>query len=388
MLKDSLSNRFQGAFLGLALGYKLGQLSRSESNSQPIHSGLKMSVLPKRIPQITPLVTSESKRDQVILLHQLTQSLLQHQGFNPVDYEEQWKSWFQAELRTETLSSTWGEPEQKKFVSVSPQPGSVPQPEFPSEEEVAIFALPMALLFHDNLKPLENFLLKREESSQSWETTSIINEGVLAIASAIAQLFTAKIEPAQLIPQILPKLSHETALAVQLEQVQLLLEQNASLEMVVPHLIQTAKINRKQGKWISSEKISAQWIATALAFYCFLSTPSDYRLTVGRCIQTGYQPEVTSAISGALSGAYQGLIGIPVHWRLILKSQVDPAVTSSLAQNATVGSRDWEKELLQLANQLLAVWSGVYNPITSGDSLCQIDVIATKAASSIIRTKR
>ena len=105
-------------------------------------------------------------------------------------------------------------------------------------------------------------------------------------------------------------------------------------------------------------------------------------------MQTGYQPDVTSAISGALSGAYQGLIGIPVQWRLALRSNVDVEPNSSLAQNPTVESKNWERELRQLADQLLAVWSGVYHPITSTDSLNQICVTTASAASNLMRTER
>lgn len=388
MLNDSLSNRFQGAFLGFALGYELGQLSFNEIHSQPTHSPLNLSVLPKRISGMTPIVSSVSRRNQVTLLHKLTQSILQHQGFNAVDYEEQWKTWVQEELGVQSQPLTLIEAEKKSVVSVASQGVSLPNFEFSSEGEVATFTLPMALLFHDNFKPLQNFLLKRKEDGKSWGVTPTNQDGVLALASAIAQLFTEKLEPHQIIPQILPKLSPETTLGAQLEQVQLLLEQNASLEIVVRHLIQTAKLNRKPGESSKSEKTAHQWTATALAFYCFLSTPEDYRLTVWRAIQTGYQPEVTSAISGALFGAYQGLSGIPVHWRFILKSQVDFAVNSNLAQNATVESKTGEKQLRQLANQLLAVWSGVYHPITSEDSLRQIYVTTAKATSNALKTER
>lgn len=377
MLNNSLSNRFQGAFLGFALGYRLGQWDLSAAHPQPINAGLNQSGLPKRRPETTPMISSDSQLDQIRLLHQLTHSILQHQGLDGKDYGEQWKTWMQGKLRAQTQSLTQVEAEIKNPVTVSLQKTGVSKPGLMSEGDVVSFALPLALLFHDNLKGLQTVLLTWQNSI--WQTTPGFCDGVLTIASAIAHLLTQQLQPDQLIPRLLPKLSQETTLAVQLEQVQRLLEQNAPLETVVRQLIQTAKIN---------PPTADQWTATALAFYCFLTTPEDYHLTVWRGMQTGYQPDVTSAISGALSGAYQGLIGIPVQWRLALRSKIDIDLNSSSAQNPTVESKNWERELRQLADQLLAVWSGVYHPITSGDSLSQICVTTASAASNLMRTER
>ena len=377
MLNNSLSNRFQGAFLGFALGYKLGQWDLSAIHRQPINATLNWSGLPKRKPGMTPMISSNSQLDQIRLLHQLTHSILQHQGLDGVDYGEQWKTWMQWKLKAQTQSLTPVEDDIKNPVSVSLQTTGVSKPGLMSEGDVVSFALPLALLFHDNLKGLQTVLLTGQHSI--WDTTPRFCDGVLTIASAIAHLLTQKLEPHQLIPTLLPKLNQETTLALQLAQVQQLLEQNAPLETVVRPLIQTANKNPPS---------TDQWTATALAFYCFLTTPEDYRLTIWRAMQTGYQPDVTSAISGALSGAYQGLIGIPVQWRLALRSNVDVEPNSSSAQNPTVESKNWERELRQLAHQLLAVWSGVYHPITSTDSLNQISVTTASAASNLMRTER
>ncbi len=354
MLNNSLSNRFQGAFLGFALGYKLGQSDLNLIHPQPIKGGLNQRELPKRIPGILPMISSESDRDQICLLHQLTQSILRYQGLDEMDYGEQWKLWMQGKLKAQTQSLSQVEAETQNPVTVSLQKTGVSKAGFMSEGDVVSFALPLALLFHDNLKGLQTVLLTWQNSMG--DTTPWFCDGVLTIATAIAHLLTQQLQPDQLIPSLLPKLSQETSLAVPLGQVQRLLEQNAPLETVVRQFIKTAK---------TTPPTADPWTATALAFYCFLTTPEDYHLTVWRGMQTGYQPDVTSAISGALSGAYQGLIGIPVQWRLALRSKVDVDLNSSWAQNPTVKSKNWERELRQLADQLLAVWSGVYHPITS-----------------------
>ena len=81
----------------------------------------------------------------------------------------------------------------------------------------------------------------------------------------------------------------------------------------------------------------------ALAFYCFLSTPENFRLAVSRATRTSYQPHLTTALTGALAGAYNSIIGIPVSWRL----------TANRISQGT--------QRLSLAKRLIEVWAGVYD---------------------------
>ncbi len=78
-------------------------------------------------------------------------------------------------------------------------------------------------------------------------------------------------------------------------------------------------------------------IAVAVAAYCFLDTPEDFFLTVKRS-QRSPHPQLSTALAGALSGAYNGTAAVPVTWEL--------AVTE----------RD---RLREASDRLYAAWSGV-----------------------------
>ncbi len=111
--------------------------------------------------------------------------------------------------------------------------------------------------------------------------------------------------------------------------------------------------------------------AIALAFYCFLSTPYDLRLALLRAAQTGPCAPLVGALTGALSGAFNSLSGIPIDWQLAL----DAWEISS--EEITT-----QPELLNLANCLLARWSGVYEPLTFSKEFGQVPAIA---APQVIR---
>ncbi|HBW57321.1 MAG TPA: hypothetical protein DEF27_05755 [Oscillatoriales bacterium UBA8482] len=306
-----LDNQFQGAFLGIVLGYQLGQLKLSSEIPSPGSSLNWGELIPR-----------------------LTQSLIKHQGFNPIDY------WL--------LVANHREEPQKWEISQKPAV-SFPQG-LNSGSEVAILGFPLALFFHDNLNALQQL------GANQPEPVAPVWDGVLAMARAIAQILTQNPELDQLIPNLLQQLPTESVLSAKLEQVQTLLQQKASLETAVRQLTQTPKPQQR----VLADLEPENWTALALGFYCFLSTPEDYSLTVLRSRQTRYHPEITAAISGALSGAYQGLIAIPVPWRLELSDPCVWPLTHPEIENNYVKPNPIQGELLQLAQNLFALWSGVY----------------------------
>ncbi|MBW4576672.1 MAG: ADP-ribosylglycohydrolase family protein [Aphanothece sp. CMT-3BRIN-NPC111] len=242
--------------------------------------------------------------------------------------------------------------------------------------EIAVATLPVALFFHESKVILREQLMlasatwlqanQKQKGSQASDfqprkTKELIQDcqpltfsggdnpkskiqnpkshdytvvGGLAVGYAIAQALTEKLNPATLIEQTIAYLHDSQApLVQQLAQVQTLLKQGATLEMALMHLCRDTQQRNP-------------CTPIALAFYCFLSTPEDFRLSVTRAIRTGYQPQITAALTGALSGVYNSLTGIPLEWRLSF-------------------NRSDSSKMLQLADSLLAVWSGVYDPSTA-----------------------
>lgn len=204
---------------------------------------------------------------------------------------------------------------------------------------IAILAtLPIALFYHESeIKLRQNVQLALEAVG---ENDTMIRDGALAVGYAIALSLNEKINAATLIPQVITFLGEpQTQITQQLLQVQTLLDQQAGLERAIAVSRDTP---------------------IALAFYCFLSTLEDFRLSTLRATQTSYQPQITTAIAGALSGAYNSISGIPINWRMALAG--------------------WEKtevEMLQVSDTLVSVWSGVYDQVTHPTDITSVTAIAS-----------
>ncbi|MBE9035442.1 ADP-ribosylglycohydrolase family protein [aff. Roholtiella sp. LEGE 12411] len=244
-----------------------------------------------------------------------------------------------------------------------------------SSIEVILATLPVALFFHDNTIKLRQNLLR---VLQIWEDDPVVRDGTLAIGYAIAQSLNEKLHPLTLIPQTISFLGETpTSVPQQLLKVHALLTQGSGLERA------QAELNRE-------EKLSN---IIAMAFYCFLSTLEDFRLAVLRATHssnsqvqetTRLSLQATGAITGALSGAYNSTEGIPVNWWGLV----------SQANLTTRGLTNFS-QMLELADALLAVWSGVYdftlNPSELKEDRCAIflDVapLSVYAAPRVIRSR-
>ncbi len=202
--------------------------------------------------------------------------------------------------------------------------------------------LPLALFYHDNKIKLRQNLLS---VGSIWSQEQIIQAGILAVGYAIAQAVTEKLDPSQLIPQILEFIDEpNTDLTNKLMQVQSLLAQKAGVEKTVTQITPNC------------DRVTA---SIALGFYYFLSSVEDLNLSVKRSRRS----PASMAIVGALAGAYNSASNIPSSWHILV------APPTSL-----------EQEMLQLSDSLVAVWSGVYDSNAS--------LIATAvAAPHVIRSR-
>jgi hypothetical protein len=205
------------------------------------------------------------------------------------------------------------------------------------ETSQIIFAtIPLSLFCHENPVKLHHNLL---QILKNWDSNPEVRDSTLAIGYAIAQSLTEKLYPQTLIPQIIAFIGETpTALPQNLLKINNLLAQKAGLERV-------------QAELGSQEKLSD---GIALAFYYFLSTLEDFRLTLLRTIRhqenwkhnSVIHSQNISAITAVLSGVYNSSVSIPTPWRVSLTrefSQISP--------------------MLELADALAIAWSGVYQPI-------------------------
>jgi len=228
----------------------------------------------------------------------------------------------------------------------------------PSPVQVIGGTLPVMLFFHEDLGKLQQQVC---QAVRLWPVPLETQHGALAVAFAIAQILREQLNSCTLIPQIVNDLPGSASLRQALEQVHHLLKQGAGLDRTQQSL------NLQTG-------ITTTDVIIALAFYCFLSTLENFRLTLTRALRTP-DPHLTVMLAGALSGAYNSSIGIPLEWWLAPGYQ-------SLPSSLEVAT----PKTLQLAIHLMAAWSGVYDP-TNAPILVSGSQSPVVAAPGIIRPR-
>jgi len=194
----------------------------------------------------------------------------------------------------------------------------------------------------------------------------------LAIGYAIARALKEKLNPPSLIPETVTYLGVDTPLTALLLQVQILLDRGASLEAAVNQLCKSAVVQQRQQ--VQEERSETKLVSPssflpiAIAFYCYLSTPEDLRLAVVRAARTGIEPQLTCSLVGAISGAYNSTVGIPLEWRLALGQNSEAPEIAAGRSPLLWGTASYG-EIMELAAHLLAIWSGAYHSLGEGKSL-------------------
>jgi ADP-ribosylglycohydrolase len=211
--------------------------------------------------------------------------------------------------------------------------------------ESALATLPLALFFYENVTKQQQIL---RQTVQLWQSPPGTEAGLLAVGYAIAEGLNEQVERLTLLPRTIVYLKQSTAkptdtlleLIGALEQTQVLIQQEAGLHTAIERLRTAAHSCHE---------------AIALAFYCFLSSFADLRLSLLRAARCGEAASVVCALTGALSGSHHGLSGLPLTWRLDR-----PLPLLGELSNLELG---------QLATHLFAVWSGSYHPATAQRSI-------------------
>jgi ADP-ribosylglycohydrolase len=357
-MRHSLLSKFQGVLLGAALGDSIGDryqsqflgISSQTQNLQPILKLTKHQQL--SLTGITSVWNSPKSKLQTDknsfgcgkLTVTCAQSLIRCSGLDLKDWHDTWEA----------------------FAKPEPYQQITGLQSILYSSEAAVAVLPAAMFFHENQAKLrEKLILATEiwqhQNTPEWQT------GVLAVGYAIARSLKAKLDPATAIAQTITYLGTDNALTELLSQVQILLEQGADLERATGHLCKSATAWREsQDEGAKNSPINSivnpiTFIPIAIAFYCFLSTPEDLRLSVLRAARCGIAGQLTCALTGALSGAYNGAATIPVEWRQVL-SPPGKSLLLNEGGESSVWGMSGDAKIVELANNLFAVWAGVYIP--------------------------
>jgi hypothetical protein len=257
--------------------------------------------------------------------------------------KEQPQNWHEiALLGVESLITTsqlnlddWIERQQREFPHLDTRDGV--------SLKAIIATLPVTLFYFDDPVKLRQNLIC---AIAMWERDLVVRDGTLAVSYAIAKSLTEKLDIKTLIPQTIDFIG-ETATDLP----QTLLKVNNLL-------LEGAGLERVQGSLSREEKLSK---AVAMAFYCFMSTLEDFRLSILRATDNSDAlSPATGAITGALSGAYNSLTSIPVSWQMKLSSA-----------NLATSRLSTALQMIELADALVAVWSGAYDLTPDAEDLQQ-----------------
>ncbi len=203
-------------------------------------------------------------------------------------------------------------------------------------------ALPIALFFHENhLKLRENLLLITKSHNP------LLRDAVLTVSYLVAQSLNEKINPSTLVSEITSFIGETTSdLPRILQQVNNLIANNFGYSELQNYLDKENNISN----------------ITVSAFYCFVFTLEDFRLTCLQAIKNQHNSKVCGAIAGAISGSYNSMAGIPITWHLGLDE-------AKLAQWGLTSF----SQMVKLADGLVAVWSGAYHVLPQSIQEKEVD---------------
>jgi ADP-ribosylglycohydrolase len=334
-MRYSLFNRFESAWLGGMLGEALGE-------NTALHGAYKLRPL---LRQTAPPAQESSSHAQ------RTQNNQQKDWLKIANYQP--SVWIRQGREIAQSLCEMGRLEQQndQKVGVSGDSREV----LGNSSQAALIALPIILFYHENFSLLAAQL---RQNPRYWQYSTVILEDILIWGYILALALREKLDAKYLIDQILVGVgAKQTPLIEELEQIKTFLTQGKGLGKVVEKLSTQANFSQA---------------AMVLAIYCFATTPEDFYLCIRRASSTGKLASITTALTGILAGAYNGIAGIPLNWYI-------PSRTNSVYQAAQ-----------QQARHLCQVWSGTYQPDTAEISWSVVaspKVIQPRSSLSIISQK-
>ncbi len=379
-MRHSLLSKFQGTILGAVLGDSIGlQYQRQLAGIPPQTEDLPPILQLTKHQQFTlsgATVALNSPNTKILrgkysecgrLAVACAQSLIRCNGLDLKDWRDTWEVLVKSEI----------------YHSPNTEFQSLLNP-----CEAAVAALPCAIFFHENKAKLREKIMLATDVLPN-ENKAQLQTAVLAIGYAIARSLKQKLDPATAIEQTIAYLKTDNALTELLLQVQILLEHGADLETATTHLCKSATARlARQGEGEKKSQTNSivnpgNFIPIALAFYCFLNTPEDLRLSVVRAARCGIAGQLTCALTGALSGAYNGVAAIPVEWREVFSAVESRPLTDG--REPSLWETGSDAKIVELANNLFAVWAGVYRPAAGIDSAALARAVA---APYVIRPRK
>jgi len=320
-MRNSLRNQFRGVLIGAALGDILGLHCQTRLQAKLPLSWLNIDQWGWAAIDVPSIELSELKQVSETKLS-LTWGSVVVEGVHQLIQNHRW------------------------------EPANLPIPVSDLEGiTTAIATLPLILYFHDDLDQLRQQTQRLLAVYYPSGTAEVANL-MLIPTYAIALILQQRTQINCLIPTLIHELNlrenHPLA-AQQLTTLQSQLEEGIGLERVlqeyapIPSALPETLLN-----------------LVTIVLYSTLNTPEHFRLSLLQAAHCKYYSPFVCSLVGALSGAYRGLSDLPFAWQRALNYPGNPySVALSRWRVASVS------ELIELADDLLASWAGVYNPVSS-----------------------
>ena len=217
--------------------------------------------------------------------------------------------------------------------------------------------LPLTIFYGDNWNLLQKIIRRYYSKLGNLSNNLELESDTLLWSYLITSILNSAVESdprhlAKLLKGISTDVAGKTALTTQLEVVKIAMERGASLQQLSDELLNLGNSGQT---------------AIALSYYCFATTATDFKLSVQRA--SNLNPEIAklaAILTGTISGAYNGIAGIPISWRKIAN------------QNSAYASAS------QTVLDLFRAWLGIYSA-RSAESNLEIQAIAVP---SLIQTRK
>jgi ADP-ribosylglycohydrolase len=297
---DKFTGCLLGQCLGDALGYPVEGCPAHECLDY-LHRQMKPLWFDRQVDLVHPFgqYTDDSQMARELLV-----SLAADPEFNPDNYVARLRPLFQSG-RAIGPGIACIDAMRRIEAGVPWQEAGCPAPQ--AGNGTAMRAAPVGMMFCD--RPIEMIRLARE---QGWIThrDPRCDAGSIAIAGAVALALNGQVEPAEFCGRLCEWMSEADA-----EFGQLVAELPDMLDKTPAEVAQWASSAGKPRGYVDHwPGISPFVIGTVLwSLYCFLKTPDDYYVSVWASIAVGGDVDTTAAITGAISGAYNGQRALPRH---------------------------------------------------------------------------
>lgn len=289
-MRELNSSRFSGCLLGLAVGDALGM---------PLE-GMRASSIRKRVGRVRDFMDAPWRMlkagqwtddTKMMLCH--ARSILERRGVDTEDTARKFVAWFESGDWRGIGGSTY-ESIQRLRAGVHPEESGA-RGEMAAGNGAAMRIAPVGLADCLDLEKLRRDV--REVSMITHANPEAV-AGAQAVAFAVARAARRDLQPPSLIAETVDFIG-PCAVSDRLLLAEKFLSGGIEPEEALARLGTSGYVVE----------------TVASAFYCFLRTPGDFEETVSRAVEGGLDSDTTGAVAGAISGAFNGLEGIPERWR-------------------------------------------------------------------------